>query len=45
MRQLKHRFPVIPEAYQEYIEKADMETLLKWGEKLLEAKTLEEIFN
>ncbi len=43
-RLLKHRFRKIPEAYLARIEQADAETLLLWGEKILEANTLEEIF-
>jgi hypothetical protein len=45
MNQLKYRFPDIPEKYQKYIQEADGETLLKLGKKLLEAKSLEEVFN
>jgi predicted transposase/invertase (TIGR01784 family) len=43
-RQLKRRFYEVPECYFKYIEQADAETLLLWGEKILDAKTLEEIF-
>ncbi|MBS0350785.1 MAG: Rpn family recombination-promoting nuclease/putative transposase [Proteobacteria bacterium] len=43
-RLLKRRFHEIPEFYFNYIEKADADTLLLWGEKILDAKTLEEIF-
>jgi predicted transposase/invertase (TIGR01784 family) len=44
MAQLKHRFHQIPESYLTRIEQADSQTLLLWGKKILDAKTLEEIF-
>ncbi len=43
-RQLKYRFNQVPESYLKRIEQADAETLLSWGERILDAKTLEEIF-
>jgi predicted transposase/invertase (TIGR01784 family) len=45
LRQLKHRFHKIPAPYQKLIEEAKAETLLKWGERLLDAKRLEDVFN
>ena len=42
-RQLKRRFHQVPESYLTRIEQADAETLLLWSEKILDAKTLEEI--
>lgn len=44
LRQLKHRFNEVPENYLKKIQQADAETLLLWSEKLLDAKTVEEIF-
>lgn len=41
---LKCRFNIIPEHFQKQIEQADSETLLKWGERLLTAPSLEEVF-
>jgi len=43
-RQLQHRFQQIPAYYLDKIKQADEETLLSWSEKILEAKSLEEIF-
>jgi predicted transposase/invertase (TIGR01784 family) len=45
LRQLEHRFHKIPAPYQKLIEEAQAETLLKWGERLLDAKKLEDVFN
>ena len=44
LRQLRHRFSSIPKNYCELIEEADAETLLKWGDRLLDAKNIDEIF-
>jgi hypothetical protein len=44
LRQLKHKFQVVPEHCLQRMTKADAELLLQWGEKVLEAKTIEEIF-
>jgi len=41
---IQQRFGKIPANYMETITKADPKTLLSWGTKLLNAKTLEEIF-
>ncbi len=45
-RQLKRRFHLrqIPESYLAKIEEADAETLLLWGDKILDAQSFEEIF-
>ncbi|MBS0352101.1 MAG: DUF4351 domain-containing protein [Proteobacteria bacterium] len=43
-RLLRRRFHEIPEFYLNSIEKADAEILLLWSEKILDAKTLEEVF-
>ncbi len=42
---LQRKFPDLSTTYREKLDQADAETLLKWGERLLDAKTLEEIFN
>ena len=42
--QLKYRFHQIPESYLTRIQPADSKTLLTWGQKILDAKTLEEVF-
>ncbi len=41
---LKHRFNQIPESYLVRLDQADNDTLLIWSKKILDAKTLEEIF-
>ena len=43
-RLLMHRFKRIPETYLSRIEQADTKTLALWGERILDAKTLEEVF-
>jgi predicted transposase/invertase (TIGR01784 family) len=42
--QLKHRFRQVPESYLVHVEKANSETLLTWSKRILDAKTLEEVF-
>ncbi len=44
LRQLELRFGSLPEAYRERIATADPDTLLVWGERVLSAHQLEEIF-
>jgi predicted transposase/invertase (TIGR01784 family) len=44
-RQLQKRFGNLPSICIQRLENADAETLLKWGEELLDAKTLEEVFS
>lgn len=43
-RQLKRRFHQVPASYLTRIEQADAETLLSWSDKILDAKSLEEVF-
>ena len=43
-RLLKRRFQQVPSSYLIKIEQANAETLLSWSEKILEAKSLEEVF-
>jgi predicted transposase/invertase (TIGR01784 family) len=43
-RLLQRRFGELPFIYTQQIASANTETLLEWGEKVLDAKTLEEIF-
>ncbi len=43
-RLLKHRFHDVPESYLTQIKQADEETLLSWSDKILDAQSLEEIF-
>ncbi len=43
-RLLKRRFQQVPPSYLIKIEQANAETLLSWSEKILEAKSLEEVF-
>lgn len=42
--QIQLKFGVVSPSYLEKIEKADCETLLKWGERILVAKNVEQIF-
>lgn len=44
LRLLERRFGNVPEDTQQRIRKADAETLLLWGERILDAKTLEDIW-
>lgn len=44
IRQLQHRFGKISLAILERIQRADAETLLIWGERVLTAKNITEIF-
>jgi predicted transposase/invertase (TIGR01784 family) len=45
LRQLERKFKQIPEIYYQKLIKADVNTLLMWGEHLIEAQTIEEIFS
>ncbi len=42
--QIKHKFGAIGKKYQALLSHADANTLLVWGEKVLNAKTIDEIF-
>jgi hypothetical protein len=44
VRQLNRRFGSLSEAAQQRIALADAETLLVWGERLLDAQSLDEVF-
>ena len=44
LRQLRRKFRQIPTIYIDKIEAADPETLLKWGESILDAEAVEEVF-
>ena len=44
IRQLKRRFHRIPASYLIKIKQADAKTLLLWSDKILEAKSFEEVF-
>ncbi len=44
IRQLTRKFGNLALNYRQQIEHADTETLLQWGEQLLDAKTLEDVF-
>ncbi|MGH8474399.1 MAG: DUF4351 domain-containing protein [Methylococcales bacterium] len=45
LRLLERRFGALPEAVRQRVAAADAETLLIWGERLLDARTLEEIWS
>lgn len=44
LRQLERKFKPLPESARERIAKADAETLLVWGERLLDAQRLEDVW-
>ena len=44
VRLLKKKFGVIPEEYLQRIEEADADTLLMWGDEVINAQTMNEIF-
>jgi predicted transposase/invertase (TIGR01784 family) len=44
VRQLKRKFGVIPEKYLQCIDKADADTLLTWGDEVISAQTMNDIF-
>lgn len=44
-RLLTRRFGPLPEAAQQRLATADAETLLVWGERVLEARTLDEVWD
>ncbi len=44
LRLLKRKFNIVPENYSQRIQNADTESLLTWSERILDCKTLEEIF-
>lgn len=44
VRQLERKFKEVPDSYRLRIENADVETLLVWGDRVLDVDDLEEIF-
>lgn len=44
LRQLQRRFGALSAEYQERLAKADNKQLLKWGDRVLDAKTLADVF-
>ncbi|VFM95491.1 MAG: protein of unknown function (DUF4351) [Candidatus Kentron sp. G] len=44
MRQLGHKFGPLPPALEQRIENAGSQELALWGERVLSAKTLDEVF-
>jgi flagellar biosynthesis/type III secretory pathway protein FliH len=45
IRQLQHRFHYLPDSYITKIQQANDSMLLTWGERLLDATALEDIFD
>jgi hypothetical protein len=43
-RQLQRKFQQIPPHYLDKLRKADSDTLHKWGDSILDAKSLTEVF-
>ena len=44
LRQLERKFPPLPESARQRIATADAETLLVWGEQILDASSLEDVW-
>ena len=44
VRQLERKFSRVSESYHARIAAADSQTLLRWGERILAARTIEEVF-
>lgn len=44
LRLLDRRFGPLPDSVKQRISATDADTLLRWGERLLDAKSLEDIF-
>ena len=44
LRQLERKFPPLPESARQRIATADAETLLVWGERVLDANSLDEVW-
>lgn len=44
LRQLQHKFMTIPDIYKHKIEQAEPSSLLKWGERVLDVNSLEDVF-
>jgi predicted transposase/invertase (TIGR01784 family) len=45
LRLLEFRFGPVPDAYRERIDQADADTLLAWGERIVTAQSLGEVFD
>lgn len=44
LRQLLRKFKIVPDAYCQKIEQADADTLLVWGDRVLDCNSLDDIF-
>jgi hypothetical protein len=44
LHQLERRFGSVPEPYRDRIDNADPDTLFVWGDRLLTARSLQEVF-
>ncbi len=44
LSQLEQRFGTVPASYQKRLKQADSDTLLEWGQRLLLAPSLKEVF-
>ena len=42
---LEGKFKNVPDNYLQKINKADAETLVKWGKRVLNSQSLDEVFN
>ena len=43
IRMLRRKFGEVPEAFERRIESADADTLLEWSDRILTARSLEEV--
>ena len=44
LRQMERKFHPLPESARQRVTSADAETLLVWGERVLDAKSLDEVW-
>jgi len=44
LRQAERKFGPLPEKYQTRLQQADAQVLLRWGERILTAETIEQVF-
>ena len=44
MQQIKGKFKNVPDSYLQKINEADSETLVKWGKRVLNSQSLDDVF-
>lgn len=45
LRQMERKFGQVSEEVKQKIEEADSDTLLEWGEKIISASTIDDVFH